>query len=298
METHARQHTGIGIARSILFAMTACLVPSIGAIAGEFGVMANSIDIRRLPPTTVAEIMQRQGYHYVALSCPADQLADSVRAYRAHGVEVTAVYVGLAVTPEGVAFSIPIEDVLAVLKGRGIALVHVTGNKGPQADDARIVQVLRELADRASREGVTVAVYPHVGNRIPTIESALAVTKAADRPNLGVCFNLCHYLKQHSPDGIREAIRTARPLLKAVTINGSDTGDTQSMNWDRLIQPLGRGSFDVAGMMHFLERDLSYGGPVYVQLYNIQTPAEQLLEATLAAWKAMHDEQRNTADGR
>ncbi|MGQ9913557.1 MAG: sugar phosphate isomerase/epimerase family protein [Thermogutta sp.] len=274
----------------LVFLMTiACVAFSGGVFAREFGVLANSKDIRRLPPKTVAEMMQRLGYESVALSCSADQLETSAKAYRDHGIEIGAVYVGLTVTPTAAAFNIPIESVWAALRQHGLLLVHVTKSKEPQATDERITEVLRGLADQAASAGVTVAIYPHVGDRLPTIESAVAVAKAVDRPNLGVCFTLCHYLKQHSPDGIRQALREARPLLKAVTINGSDTGDTQSMDWDRLIQPLGQGSFDLPGLMQFLEQDLSFAGPVYVQLYNIDTPAEELLQATLSAWRAMHE---------
>ncbi|RMG01427.1 MAG: hypothetical protein D6741_05240, partial [Planctomycetota bacterium] len=41
------------------------------ADAGEFGLMANSVEIRKLPPEEVAAMMQRHGYKTVFLSCSA-----------------------------------------------------------------------------------------------------------------------------------------------------------------------------------------------------------------------------------
>ncbi|RMG05084.1 MAG: sugar phosphate isomerase/epimerase, partial [Planctomycetota bacterium] len=228
-------------------------------------------------------------YKTVFLSCSADQLAPSAEAYRKHGIAIGAVYVGATVSEDSVAYSIPLQSVFEVLDGRGMILVHVGAAKGAQVSDDRLVAVLRELATEAAEHNVGVAIYPHVGNRLPTVESALAIAEAVDHPNLGVCLNLCHYLKQHPPQGIFDAARKARPLLKMVTINGADTGDTQSMGWDRLIQPLGQGSFDVAGFVRFVEHDLNFDGPVYVQLYNVKTPAESLIASTMAAWKAMHE---------
>ncbi|GAB6164370.1 hypothetical protein JCM19992_03700 [Thermostilla marina] len=260
---------------------------SVPAFGGEFGLMANSIEIRKLPPEQVAAMMQRHGYKTVFLSCSAQQLTPSAEAYRKHGIEIGAVYVGLTVSQDAAAYTIPLERVFAVLQGHGMMLVHVGTPKGETVSDARIAEALRKLAEQAAAQGVEVAIYPHVGNRLPTIESALAVARAVDHPNLGVCLNLCHYLKQHPPAGIREAARQALPLLKMVTINGADTGDTQAMGWDRLIQPLGQGSFDVAGFVRFLKHELNFDGPVYVQLYNVKTPAEELIASTMAAWKAM-----------
>ena len=71
-----------------------------------------------------------------------------------------------------------------------------------------------------------------------------------------------------------------------VTINGADTGDTQKMGWDRLIQPLGHGNFDVAG---FLAKTDAAGsrGPIGFQGYGIKMDSRELLTRTMKAWKSM-----------
>ena len=54
------------------------------------------------------------------------------------------------------------------------------------------------------------------------------------------------------------------PHLFFVTVNGADQGDTRMMNWDRLIRPLGQGSYEVGGLMRML-KELDYSGPVGFQ---------------------------------
>ena len=59
------------------------------------------------------------------------------------------------------------------------------------------------------------------------------------------------------------------------------------MSWDRLIQPLGRGSYDVEKLVRSL-RELGYEGPVGFQGYGIKEDPEEVLRETMAAWQAMN----------
>ena len=111
-----------------------------------------------------------------------------------------------------------------------------------------------------------------------------------DHPAVGVTFNLCHWLK------VEGAERDPLPLLRAagkrlvfVTINGADTGDTKSMTWARLIQPLGEGSYDVAAFLRKL-RAVGYTGPIGFQGYGIKAPPHEVLAKTMVAWKRMNAE--------
>ena len=63
-----------------------------------------------------------------------------------------------------------------------------------------------------------------------------------DRPNVGLTFNLCHWLRTDHGKDLDELLREARPHLQMVTINGAD----KEGDWDRLIQPLGKGDYDKA----------------------------------------------------
>jgi hypothetical protein len=71
-----------------------------------------------------------------------------------------------------------------------------------------------------------------------------------------------------------------------VTINGADDGDTKSMNWERLIQPLGSGSYDVLSFMRKVWAS-GYSGPVGFQGYGIKQEPREVLTKTIRAWHAM-----------
>jgi hypothetical protein len=76
------------------------------------------------------------------------------------------------------------------------------------------------------------------------------------------------------------------PRLMFVTISGADNGETKAMNWDRLIQPLGNGSYDVSGFMQKVWA-AGYTGPVGFQGYGIKTNPHEALLNTINAWRQM-----------
>ena len=64
----------------------------------------------------------------------------------------------------------------------------------------------------------------------------------ADHPQVGVNFNLCHWLKVDGDKDYRPVLRENAGKIFVVTINGAQVG---SSTWtDGLIQPLDRGDFD------------------------------------------------------
>ncbi len=79
---------------------------------------------------------------------------------------------------------------------------------------------------------------------------------------------------------IRTNLKDFQPT---VTINGADN---EGENWDRLIQPLDRGSFDVYGFLKTL-RGLGYTGPVGLQCYGIQGDAREHLARSINAWRKL-----------
>ena len=75
-------------------------------------------------------------------------------------------------------------------------------------------------------------------------------------------------------------IREAGPHLFLVTINGADhDGDA----WDRLIQPLDRGSFDVYGLLKMLQEQ-GYTGPIGLQCYGVPGDKHENLKRSIEAW--------------
>ena len=119
--------------------------------------------------------------------------------------------------------------------------------------DPLIVKGIQELADFAALYNVKVAIYPHVTNYCETSAHSVKLVKMVDRKNVGVIFNTCHLLKVEGEQGWEEKALAALPYLFMVSINGADSGNTKEMGWDRLIQPLGEGTFDSSDQLVFLE---------------------------------------------
>jgi len=99
-------------------------------------------------------------------------------------------------------------------------------------------------------------------------------------------FNLCHWLKVDEEKNLEPLLKLAMPRLFVVTINGADSGAGRPAGWDRLIQPLDRGSFDLHGFVKTLKR-LGYAGPIGLQCYGIRGDAREHLARSMAAWREL-----------
>lgn len=179
-----------------------------------------------------------------------------------------------------------IKEAAAALRGRDTLLwVYITDKKGTSSDtsnEAIAVQALREISGYAQDAGLRVALYPHAGFVVQRVEDAVRLAEKVNRKNLGVTFNLCHWLMVDGKD-LAASLKAAQPYLFCVTINGADAGGT---NWNELIQPLDRGTFDVSQVLRLL-RGMGYAGPVGLQHYGIGGDARENLEHSMAAWKRL-----------
>jgi sugar phosphate isomerase/epimerase len=145
------------------------------------------------------------------------------------------------------------------------------------------VATVRCVADLAAAAGLQVVLYPHTDFYAERVADNVRLAERVDRENVGVTWNLCHWLKVEKGRGFEKTAALALPYLRRVTINGADDPE-RDMGWDRLIQPLDSGSYDVAVFLKGL-RDLGYRGPVGLQGYGIGGDHRAVLERSLAAWK-------------
>jgi len=156
---------------------------------------------------------------------------------------------------------------------------------GPEYGDTIVVPQLRQLLAYAKPKGVKVSLYPHTGFWAAQFEVCLRVANKVDDPALGVTFNLCHWLKvEGSERDPLLLIKEALPRLNFITINGADTGDTRKLGWDKLIQPLGRGTYDV-GAFVAKTRTAGYRGPFGFQGFGIKMDTKELLKETMEGWQ-------------
>ena len=147
-----------------------------------------------------------------------------------------------------------------------------------------VVEVLREVAEYAADYGVRICSYPHARTYCETVSRSIELAKAVAHPNCGSMVTLCHLLKVEGMEKIDKSIKKSRNSLFAVTISGADKGDTRAMAWDKVIQPLGQGSFDVYS---FLEKlwDIGYQGPVGIQYYGIKQDARTVIRSSVEEWQ-------------
>ena len=204
-------------------------------------------------------------------------------------LKLYAVYSSARVDRGAIAIDPGIQQNLAALKGRGTIVWLPVASKdfkpSDPAGDTRAVAAVREVADAAARYGLSVSLYPHFGNLIERVEDAVRIAEKTGRDNVGVTFNLCHWLRTDGPDSMSRVLKLAMPRLSLVTINGADRN---GKDWGQLIQPLDRGDFDVGELLAELKR-LGYRGPIGLQGYDVANhlriePAENL-RRSMAAWR-------------
>ncbi len=196
-------------------------------------------------------------------------------------LQLYATYVVLRATPDGCPIPQVVMDEIRVLRGRNTVIwLTIVG----ETSDKIALEAIRTISTLAKTNDLRVALYPHYGFKIDTVATALQFTKLINESHVGVSFNLCHFLKQNDEADLEATLQSAAANLFLVSVNGADRGDTQSMNWDQLIQPLGEGSFDTSRALDLLD-EINYKGPVLLQCYNIDQPDNVHLQRSMAAWK-------------
>lgn len=160
-------------------------------------------------------------------------------------------------------------------------------NSSEDGDDVAIAGI-REISAYATPRGVKIALYPHTASWLERVEDAVRLADKVNQADVGVTFNLCHWLKVEGSERNPEPVlRAALPRLMFVTINGADTGATKTMGWDRLIQPLGRGSYDTSAFLKTLAT-IGYKGPIGFQGFGIREEPHAVLKETMDAWRRMN----------
>jgi sugar phosphate isomerase/epimerase len=219
-----------------------------------------------------------------------ENVAERLRTLDGEGLRLFQIYSRLDISSGAKdPFDPKLFAVLPLLRGRDVTLAFLTGGRKPsdEAGDARAVDLIRDVAAYAADHGVRVALYPHVKDWTERVEDALRVTRKVDRPNVGVMFNLCHWMKSGDEAGLEALLAAAKPHLMAVSINGSDTVAEVKSGKGNWIQPLDAGSYDMLGFLRILAR-AGYRGPVGLQCYGIPGDARDHLARSMAAWRSLN----------
>lgn len=244
-----------------------------------------------IPPAQQLDLLKAARYAGIAWTEePPAQIEALVKEATKRDLHVYAIYCGARVTPAGeLAHSPQLPAMMASLKGQpAVVWLHI-GGKGPAFDkltgDEPLVKSLRKLADTAAANGLSVAVYPHVGEWTAHFGDATKLARVVKHPRFGVTFNLCHSLALGDEKRIPQLLNDAKGLLVAVTINGADSGVNRP-DWSRLIQTLDHGTYDVAALLHRLN-NLGYRGPIGLQGYGIGGDRRMNLARSMGAWRRL-----------
>jgi sugar phosphate isomerase/epimerase len=211
-------------------------------------------------------------------------------AHKSYGLKVLGIYTGMNVADAKPGYDPGLPEAIRQLRGTGALITFTVNGKAANGDDLAL-PVIREVAGMAAQADLKVALYPHYGFHVARIEDAPRVREKAARPNLGIVFNLCHWLRSGDEANRNARLDQALPHVMMVSINGAD----REGDWDRLIQPLDRGAFDVYGFLQTL-RSAGYRGPIGLQCYNVKGAREENLERSMRAWRGIAA--RLSPDGR
>ena len=278
----------------VWLALAACLVAlPMGACKPAkrrpnpfFALCMDTHDAKKRSPKEQAELLKELGYAGCA-HLWLDGLPERLKTLDDNGLKLFEVYVAVNVDPNQPKYDPRLKQTIELLKGRGTVLGLLIQGKPPstQENDPRAVEIVREIADMAQESGLRVALYHHTGDWLERIEDAVRIAEMAQRKNVGVHFNLCHWLKMGDEKSLEPLLKLAMPHLLVVTINGADHAD-RAAGWDRLIQPLDSGSFDIHTFLKTL-KGLGYDGPIGLQCYGLGGDARDHLTRSMEAWRKL-----------
>ena len=247
----------------------ACLcAASASAFEPEFFVFRNGLAFG--PPEKEAAVVKELGYAGVS-QVKGEALATRVAAYKAQGMRVLSIYLDAS------SKAIPAERIKPLANSG--AFIELTIRKMTPATEAAV----RETVETAASLGVRVAFYPHAGFAIATMPQAIEYAAKIDHPNLGVTFNLCHFLKSEDASTLEDVLEKAGDKLFLVTTNGADI---DGKNWGTLIQPLDVGSFPQLRLFKAL-KGRGYTGHVGLQCYGVKGDKKANLARSIGAWNKL-----------
>jgi len=234
-----------------------------------------------------AAMVKELGYAGIGCWGNSSNLRETLEELDKNGLKAFPPYYGIDLDSAKQEYHPELKEAIRLLKGHDTALwIYMTSREHKRSSpdgDPRAVEILREISDMAQEAGLRVALYPHTGFWLERVEDAVRVAKKVDRKNVGVTFNLCHWLMVDDEDNMKPLLELAMPYLFVVTINGADSG---GKNWDSLIQTLDRGSFDTYKLLKTL-KELGYTGPIGLQGYGLKGDAYDNLKRSMEAWRKL-----------
>jgi sugar phosphate isomerase/epimerase len=210
----------------------------------------------------------------------ARQIPERLRALDEAHLQLFFLWLTVDISHGQINYEPGLESAIEALKGRG-TVVWLAIQGGATGGEEQAIQAVDRISDLASQSNLRVALYPHYGFYLARFRDVVRVAERAGRSNVGVTFNLCHELRSGFDPEFPQLLDKAIPRLYGVTINGADR---QGRDWGTLIQPLGRGDYDVTGLVRTITR-AGYRGPFGIQCYGLKGDPRVYLRQSMAAWR-------------
>ena len=216
----------------------------------------------------------------------ARQLPERLRALDEAHLQLFFLWLTADISNGQIKYEPGMEGAIEALKGRGTVVwvaIQADNAGGGAGAEERTIQAVNQISDLASRSNLRVALYPHYGFYLARFRDVVRVAERVARSNVGVTFNLCHELRSGFDPEFHPLLNNAISRLYGVTINGADR---QGGDWNTLIQPLGRGDYDVTELVRTITK-AGYRGPFGIQCYGLKGDPGVYLKQSMAAWRVI-----------
>jgi sugar phosphate isomerase/epimerase len=215
----------------------------------------------------------------------ARQIPERLRALDQAHLQLFFLWLTVDISHGQIKYEPGMEAAIEALQGRGTVLwVAVQGDDaGGGGAEERTIQAVDRISDLAAQSNLRVALYPHYGFYLARFRDVVRVGERVGRSNVGVTFNLCHELRSGFDPNFPQLLDKAIPRLYGVTVNGADR---HGGDWSTLIQPLGRGDYDVTELVRTITK-AGYRGPFGIQCYGLKGDPRVYLKQSMAAWRVV-----------
>jgi sugar phosphate isomerase/epimerase len=273
-------------------AAASCIaLANVNAIGFEVGATAglpNSIfayEFGDISPEQQAGFAREYGFEGTVFD-HARQVPERLRALDEAHLQLFFLWLTVDISGGQIKYEPGMEAAIEALQGRGtVVWVAVQGGEaaGAAGAEERTIQALDRISDLAARSNLRVALYPHYGFYLARFRDVVRIAEQVRRSNVGVTFNLCHELRSGFDPQFPQLLDKAMPRLYGVTINGADR---QGQDWNTLIQPLGRGDYNVTELVRTIT-EAGYRGPFGIQCYGLKGNPGVYLKQSMAAWRVI-----------
>ena len=246
----------------------------------KFYAFENAFMYSKLDFKQQVALLKKLGYEGVASVSPKG-LPEKINISRQAGIKLHSIYLRGKLSRDSYEYDNPNTlQIIKEMKGTGIVVeLAIRGIK----NDRQAIIMATELADAARKSELELVLYHHVTYPMETLGQSVQLAKEINRPNVGVSFNLCHFIAVQPDADLLGELAHAKPWLRQASISGADTN---TKDWKRLIMPLDKGSFDQAKLIQTLH-ELDFQGPVGLQCYNIKENPARHLPRSIATWQKL-----------